>query len=39
LRKRSPSFLGFCLYTTSRAHMPLKLRTLIDFLKEKRGAR
>jgi hypothetical protein len=26
-------------YTTSRAHMPLKLRTPIDFLKEKRGAR
>ncbi|WP_238554512.1 hypothetical protein [Paraburkholderia hospita] len=34
-----PSFLGFCLYTASRAQMPLKLRALIDFLKEKRGAR
>jgi hypothetical protein len=38
LRKRSPSFLGFCLYTASHAQMPLKLRALIDFLKEKRGA-
>ncbi len=34
-----PSFLGFCLYTASHAQMPLKLRALIDFLKEKRGAR
>jgi DNA-binding transcriptional LysR family regulator len=34
-----PSFLGFCLYTASRAQMPLKLRALIDFLQEKRGAR
>jgi hypothetical protein len=31
--------LGFCLYTASRAQMPLKLRALIEFLKEKRGAR
>jgi DNA-binding transcriptional LysR family regulator len=34
-----PSFPGFYLYTASRAQMPLKLRALIDFLKEKRGAR
>jgi hypothetical protein len=34
-----PSFLGFCLYTASRAQMPLKLRALIDFLTEKCGAR
>ncbi|WP_208866221.1 LysR family transcriptional regulator [Paraburkholderia lacunae] len=33
-----PSFPGFYLYTASRAQMPLKLRALIDFLKEKRGA-
>ena len=25
-----PSFLGFSLYTASRAQMPLKLRALID---------
>jgi DNA-binding transcriptional LysR family regulator len=34
-----PSLLGFCLYTASRAQMPPKLGALIDFLKEKRGAR
>ncbi|WP_258878881.1 LysR substrate-binding domain-containing protein [Paraburkholderia sp. BL6669N2] len=34
-----PSFPGFYLYTASRAQMPLKLRALIDFLKEKRSAR
>ena len=33
-----PCFPGFYLYTASRAPMPLKLRALIDFLKEKRGA-
>lgn len=39
LDARCPSFLGVCLYTASRAQMPLKLRALIDFPKEKRGAR
>jgi DNA-binding transcriptional LysR family regulator len=34
-----PSFPGFCLYSAGRAQMPLKLFALIDFLKEKRGAR
>jgi DNA-binding transcriptional LysR family regulator len=34
-----PSFPGFYLYTANRAQMRLKLRALIDFLKEKRGAR
>lgn len=33
-----PRFAGFYLYTASRAQMPLKLRALIDFLKEKRGS-
>lgn len=32
----SPTFDGFCLYTSSRAQMPLKLRVLIDFLRSKR---
>lgn len=31
-----PTFDGFCLYTSSRAHMPLKLRVFIDFLRDKR---
>ncbi|CAB3765450.1 LysR family transcriptional regulator [Paraburkholderia humisilvae] len=31
-----PRFPGFYLYTASRAHMPLKLRALIDFLQKKR---
>ncbi|WNC90604.1 hypothetical protein RI103_04375 [Paraburkholderia sp. FT54] len=34
-----PSFPGFYLCTASRAQIPLKLRALIDFPKEKRGAR
>jgi len=34
-----PSFPGFCLYTASRALLPLNLRALINFLKDKRGAR
>lgn len=31
-----PTFDGFCLYTSSRVHMPLKLRVFIDFLRDKR---
>lgn len=34
-----PRFPGFYLYTASRAQMPLKLRALIDFLREKRSTR
>jgi len=36
LRDWCPTFDGFCLYTSSRAHMPLKLRVFIDFLRDKR---
>lgn len=34
-----PTFPGFCLYTASGAQMPLRLRALIGFLTEQRGAR
>lgn len=34
----SPTFEGFCLYTSSRVHMPPKLRVFIDFLRDKRLA-
>ncbi|MGC4011326.1 LysR substrate binding domain protein [compost metagenome] len=32
------SFPGFYLYAPTRAQMPAKVRALIDFLVEKRGA-
>ena len=31
------SFSGFYLYIPSRAHLPIKVRVLMDFLIEKRG--
>ncbi|SDR54090.1 hypothetical protein SAMN05443245_7349 [Paraburkholderia fungorum] len=39
LKAWRPSFPGFCLYTSSGAQMPPRLRTLIGFLTEQRGAR
>ena len=38
LARWCPKFPGFYLYVPSRAQMPAKIRALMDFLIEKRGA-